>query len=219
MKTSFAQVFRDIVNDGTPHDRYWPRRKAKFNIVDEKGANLKADQILVINPYVEKYKSEKIATLLVNDKLRQEYETIHNAIETADEALFSQLEKMSGLKDEVREQIAMDFDIDEKEILPLLDKLEQEVKNEVNKDWADIIYRKVFNNNTEDLLESPNFKNIIEEYLIKYNEIIEGSPYFRKNGFGPYNASSISASLKKHLFFTAKHTIKLKDPQNTKPKR
>jgi len=213
MKTSFAQVFRDLIRGEKPRDRYFPKRKTSCSILDEKKKPLEPNQILVINPHVENYRTEKMATLLVNDELKRKYEAIHNDIEKAHEALFKQLDKLAGIRNTSTE-LAADFKIDEKDIHPLFEKLENEIQKEIEKDWSDIKYHEVFNDKTKEFLESAEFRKLLKDYIEKYNEIVEKSPYFRKGGFSPYNATTVGKSLKNQNFFSAKHTVTLKDPEN-----
>lgn len=212
MKTSFAQVFRDLINGEQPRDRYFPKRKTVCSILDEKKKPLEPEQILVINPHVEDYRTEKMATLLVNDELKRKYETIHNEIVKAHETLFKQLSKLAGIRN-VPTELAADFNIDEKDIHSLFEKLEKDVKSDTDKDWANIKYHEVFNEKTKEFLESKEFRKLLKDYIEKYNEIIEKSPYFRKGGFGPYNATAVGTSLKNQNFFSAQHTVTLKDSQ------
>ena len=216
MKTSFAQVFRDLINDEQPSDRYFPKRKTSCSILDEKKKPLEPKQILVINPHVDNYRTEKMATLLVNDELKRKYEFIHKEIEKAHEALFKQLGKVSGLRNAAEAELVADFKTNEKELHSLLEKLENDVKGDIDKDWADIKYHEVFNEKTKGFLESQEFRKLLKDYIEKYNEIIEQSPYFRKGGFGPYNATTVGTSLKNQNFFSAKHTVTLKDRENQK---
>ena len=76
MKTSFAKTFKDLSLNLESKDLVFSENKTKRSIKDEAGIELKGENIFVIEPYNETYKSERVSTLLVNSKLRIEYEKI-----------------------------------------------------------------------------------------------------------------------------------------------
>jgi energy-coupling factor transporter ATP-binding protein EcfA2 len=57
---------------------------------------------------------------------------------------------------------------------------------------------------------------LLGDYVQKYNEIISTSAYFRKGGFNPYNATTVSRTLKDNSYFAAKHSLLLSDTANQK---
>ena len=52
-------------------------------------------------------------------------------------------------------------------------------------------------------------KAAIEDYIKKYNELLEASTYFKKGIFNYYNAATIAKSLSDNGFFDANHTVNL----------
>ena len=78
MKSSFADVFKDIADGKESQDRIFPSRKTARSITDENGAALTPESILVLPPYDQFFShTEKTSTLLVNNTLRREYEQLH----------------------------------------------------------------------------------------------------------------------------------------------
>ena len=71
MKTSLAKVFKDISQSKEPIDAVYPQRKSECAIVDGTGNCLNPLQIFVVDSYDDKFQSERIATLLVNEELRR----------------------------------------------------------------------------------------------------------------------------------------------------
>ncbi|MFA7068628.1 MAG: hypothetical protein WC127_06640, partial [Acidaminococcaceae bacterium] len=78
MKTSFANTLSDIALEKETKDYFYPdrvtTRVAKYN--DEQGSDLLKEEILVIEPYCENYKSGNITVLLADKNLKKEYEDI-----------------------------------------------------------------------------------------------------------------------------------------------
>lgn len=73
MKTSLANTISDICNGKESRDCFFPERNT-MRIVryeDENGDDLKPEDILVIEPYSEKYKSENMSTLLADEKTKK----------------------------------------------------------------------------------------------------------------------------------------------------
>jgi hypothetical protein len=58
-------------------------------------------------------------------------------------------------------------------------------------------------------------KNLILEYITRYDELLAASTFFRKGVFDYYNASQIADSLSKNGFFEASHSVNLKSEGET----
>ena len=76
MKTTFARTFIDLIKGDSPCDKIYPDREPKCLITEHDGSDIILDQVFVIENYIDKYQSEKMSTLLVNDKLKTDYENI-----------------------------------------------------------------------------------------------------------------------------------------------
>ena len=77
MKTSFAKTFKDLSDGVDSKDLMFPKRKTVREIKKEDGSNLTKEQVFVIESYNEGFNSEKMSTLLVNEKLKNLYDKIH----------------------------------------------------------------------------------------------------------------------------------------------
>jgi len=173
--------------------------------------SLDQEHVFVINPYEEGYSSERIATLLVNEELKREYESIHASIETAKTVLFSSIGETAGLRRNVEQEILAAFKANPSDIYSLLERFEADVNSNPILDFADIAYQEVFNQRVQDFLASPGIAALLAEYVAKYDELIDKSMYFRKGIFNHNNASTVSRSLKDNGFFAAKHSVTLFD--------
>lgn len=211
MKTSLAKVFTDISKAELPKDVIFPHRATACSITNDSGLSLDQEHVFVVNPYEESYSSERIATLLVNEELKREYESIHASIETAKTVLFSSIGETAGLRRNVEEEMLAAFKANPSDIYSLLERFEADVKSNAILDFADIAYQEVFNQRVQEFLASPGIAALLSEYVAKYDELIDKSMYFRKGVFNHNNASTVSRSLKDNGFFAAKHSVTLFD--------
>ena len=210
MKTSLAKVFKDISQSEEPRDAIYPHRKTEFNVIDETGACLNPLHIFVVDSYDDTYQSGRIATLLVDEELRKKYESIQKSIESSKLTLLSAIGETSNTKKNAEQLMLSAFKDESIDSSLLLDNLQDDV-NSSPSEFADILYSEVINDRTEPFLKSPGMHSLLCDYIDKYNEIIDGSNYFRKGGFNPFNASTISGNLKNNRYFSAKHSILLSD--------
>src|SRR3546814_16372171 len=68
-------------------------------VVDDKGAELEPESILVVRPYDEDFhSSEKTSTLLVNAALRKDYEKLNAGVEEAKGLFLAAMKEQSGSK-------------------------------------------------------------------------------------------------------------------------
>ena len=211
MKTSLAKVFTDISQAEDPKDAIFPHRTTTCTITNDSGLSLDQEHVFVVDPYEEGYSSERIATLLVNDELKREYESLHASIETAKMALFSSIGETAGLRRNVEQEMLAAFKVNPSDIYSLLESFEADVNSDLTLDFADIAYQEVFNQRVQDFLASPGIATLLSEYVAKYDELIDKSMYFRKGIFNHNNASTVSRSLKDNGFFAAKHSVTLFD--------
>ncbi len=215
MKTSLAKVFNDLSQSREPRDAIYTQRTALCNIKDETGNSLNPLHIFVVDSYDEKYESERISTLLVDEELRKQYESTAKSIESSRLTLLSAIGKVSNTKKNAEQLMLSAFDDKSNDSSLLLSKLQDNV-NSSSSDFADILYSEVINDKTEPFLKSPGMHSLLCDYIDKYNEIIDSSNYFRKGGFNHYNASTVSKNLKANKYFSAKHAILLSDSSSKK---
>jgi hypothetical protein len=216
MKTSFAKTFKDVSANLTSKDLIFVERKTIREIKKDDGSELKPNEVFVIEPYNENFNSTKISTLLVNKDLKEQYDSIHLKIDEEKEKLLKELRKLSGLKNQVEDEISRTFTSEDNRLFDSLGRVEKEVLDSTEPQYSDISYNQIFNDKVQTFLKTKDFKDKIEEYIKKYEELIDGSKYFKKGVFNHNNASTIADSLMKNGFFEAKHSIYLnaKDGKN-----
>lgn len=210
MKSSLAQTFKDLA-DGTPSkDRIFPARQSTRNIDDETGKPLDRDSVLVIRPYDEVFgHTEKTSTLLVDTKLRKEYEQLHVDIDKAQEAFLKALKEQSQSKRDIAAEISSTFTTSPNEFYKALLRIENELQAQKEALLADIRYDTIFDEKVLTLLNTKDFKTLIADYTKKYNELLAKSLYFKKGTFNYYHAETVAKSLADNGFFDASHTVNL----------
>ena len=212
MKTSLARTFSDLSKAQDTKDRIWPDNKTKRNIKDENKQDIKPETIFVIEPYNEIYRSDRISTLLANEKLREEYEKIHEQINIKVSNLIEQLKPLTKLKDdkEIQDKLSDAFTHQKSLFLKSLSRVKEEVETESGTPLGQVIYSDIFNEKVEKILKKPNIKNQIQDYIQKYNELLDKSNFFKKGVFNHDNASTIAKNLKSNGFFEAEHSVYLR---------
>jgi len=210
MKSSLAQTFKDQA-DGTPsQDRVFPARACSRSITDENGAELPKESILVVRPYDDVFApTEKTSTLLVDEKLRKEYEQLHVDIDKAKTIFLSALKEQSHSKKDLEKEISSTFTSSDTEFHRSLIRIKDEIIAQNGAPFADVNYDKLFDDKVLAFLGTKDFKTAIEQYVKKYNELLAASTYFKKGIFNYYNAATIAKSLADNGFFAAKHSVKL----------
>lgn len=208
MKSSLAQTFKDISQGDASKDRIFPGRVCVRTIADQNGADLPPQSILVVPPYDEVFShDERTSLLLVNDKLRKEYEQLHLDIERAKDALLQALKKQSGSKKDLEKEISAAFTPTDNRFLPALIRIKDEVLRQKEAPFATVKYDTIFDDKVISFLNTKDFKTAIAEYITRYNELLAASTYFKKGIFEYYNASTIAKSLADNGFFDAKHSV------------
>lgn len=210
MKSSLAHTFKDVA-DGVPsRDVIFPTRVTVRTITDEKGAPITRDEVLAIAPYDEVLgHTERTSTLLVDAKLRKEYESLHTDIDKAKDVFLKALKEQSKSKKNLETEISAAFTKSDSEFYRALIRIKDEVEGQEPGPYADVLYDTIFDEKVLAALNTKDVKTAIKDYVEKYNELIAKSTYFKKGTFDYYNAGQIAKNLADNGFFNAKHTVKL----------
>lgn len=208
MKTSFAKTFMDFTKKTDSRDLIYTDRVTKRNILDENEIQLNNEQVFVIEPYNEGYKSQKTSTLLVNKELKEQYDQILSSIDEKKNILVKELKTLTGLKTNVEETFSEDImNYSQKEFFKAILRVKQEVYEVGEQNFAAVKYSEIFNEKVISFLETQDFKDKIKEYIETYDDLIDKSTYFKKGVFNHNNASVIAKNLKENGFFLAKHSV------------
>ena len=207
MKTSFAKSFKDFSFGNMPKDLIFPDKTTLFDIQNESEEIIKPEEIFVIEPYNSGYESDKMSTLLVNKELKKEYDQIHINIDKKKDFLIKELKQLSKLNKNIEETLSYDIMSDSTRFFGALMRLQDEVENEADESLIKVNYNLLFNEKVQNFLNTKDFKEKLENYIMIYDELISNSTFFSRGNFDHYNASNVEKSLKDNKFFIAKHSV------------
>jgi len=214
MKSSLAHTFKDLAEGVASKDVIFPAGVTVRTITDEKNAAIAKEEVLVVAPYDEVLgHTEKTSTLLVDAKLRQEYEALHRDIDKAKDTFLKGLKDQSKSKKDLEKEISSAFTKSDTEFYRALIRIKDEVEGQQPGPYADVLYDVMFDEKVLAILNTKDAKTAIKDYVEKYNELIAKSTYFKKDTFDYYNAAQIAKNLADNGFFNAKHTVRLNATQ------
>lgn len=210
MKSSLARTFQDIADKKKSSDRMFPDRPTKRSVLDENGAELDPESVLIIRPYDEDFgSSEKTSTLLVNSALRKEHQKLNEGIEDAKKVLLAALKDQSGSKKDLAAEISSTFTKTPEQFLIAINRVAAEVDEQPKAPFAEIPYDLVFDPKVVEMLQQEQVREALEDYIKRFNELIDQSQYFKRGTFTYYNADVIAKALADNGFFDAAHSIRL----------
>ena len=210
MKSSLAKTFQDAAAKKASEDRIFPHRETVRKISDERNQDLEGSRVLVVLPYDEELGvSEQTSTLLLDAKLKKEYDDLLRKTAEAKGALLNALRQQSRSKQDMEIQISNAVMRSPFEFDAALIRVKREVEDQSDAIFADIEYDKIFIEKVLKALDVKDLKSAIEEYAQRYNELLSTSTYFKLGTFDYYNAGQIARSLDANGFFAAKHTVSL----------
>lgn len=216
MKTSFAKTFSDLSKGLESKDEMFPGRATVRRISDENNMEIKTTSVFVIEPNNDRYSSDKTSTLLVNKILKEQYDDIWLDIKNLEAELIKELKKPSGMRKEkeISDEVSKTIMSTEGKFLDAIQRVEKEVTDGKDPVFNEADYKILFNDKVINFLEDKEVQSDLNEYIGRYNELVEQSKYFRKGIFNHTNASTIAKTLVSNGFFNASHTISLSDETN-----
>lgn len=221
MKTSFAKTFADYSQNLDSLDIIFPEKHNKRIILkyvtnQTEPLAISSEEIFVIEPYNDNYESSHLSTLLVNPKLKKDYEAINSEIEKNKDSLLKELKKLSGIAKEIENHIIRDFNLDRNNFYKTLCQLKEKIDNFEQSGLKDIKYSVVVNEKVINFMQNKDFKHKLQKYIEIYDELVSNSSFFKKGVFDHNNASNIEKSLKTNKFFRAEHTITITQDEQKK---
>ena len=210
MKSSLANTFEDVANGVKSTDRIFPTRASSRKITDEHGNDVAAEAIFVVRPYDEAFgHTEKTSTLLLDAKLRKEYEQLYLEIDKAKELLLKALKEQSKSKKPLDREISATFTPTEDDFYTALLRIKKELEDQKDTPFDDVEYDTIFDEKVLNVLGTKDVRSALEDYIQRYNELLAASTFFKKGTFDYYNAGQIAKSLANNGFFEAKHSVNL----------
>lgn len=208
MKTSFARTLADFSAGRQSSDLMFPSRISTREVIDGSGNPIPSSSVLVIESYNQSFQSDKTSLLLVNSHLKSKYENAVKSIDLAARNLFAELRQSSGLTGRINTPENELVKVFGGPIYEVLVQLEGSLEDGSLFEIMHIEYSQLFNDKVLPFLESGKISDQLQEYMTRYNELIEKSPVLSRT-FNHYNANTIHKSLADNGFFTAGHSINL----------
>ena len=145
MKSSLALTFKDLSNGKQPTDRFFPGRTTVANITDENGAHIENDRVLVVLSYDEEFSpSEKTCSLLVDPKLRSEFEKLQVKVDNAKEVLLNLIRQQSKSKADMENEFSLAFTSAPNEFRKAIIRIKDEIREQTDAPFANVDYDKIF---------------------------------------------------------------------------
>ena len=213
MKTSFTKTFKDYSEGKDSLDRvYKDLRPTIRNILDKAGNSINKDSIFIVESYNSNYESSKISTLLVDKKLKKEYDQLLKNIIEKKKNLINEIKPLCDLKKgiDIETNISETFSKEKNKFFQSLNRIKEEIFAEKENTLSKIKYNQVFTNDTEKILSDEKFQENIKQYTQAYDKLMNDSNIFKRGIFNHYNAAEIAKLLKKHGYFEAEHSLSLK---------
>lgn len=210
LKTSLAKTFIDVVNEDETKDLIFPERETKRDITIDNIA-ITPEQIMVIESYNESYSSKQLSTLLVNDALKQQYDTALKEVDEKRTTLVKAIAKPAGKKgvaiNTFPKLICEIFGKPEKAFLELLAELHQETLPDYSS-YTAYKFADLFNDKVLAVIAKGDFAKELSDYVDTYDKLIDQSTVLTKS-FNHQKAGTISKSLGDADFFKAKHSVNI----------
>ncbi|WP_392664651.1 hypothetical protein [Amaricoccus sp. B4] len=211
MKSSLAKTFKDLQGGNQPGDRIYPEREAKCIVVDEDGQAIAMDRVLVVLPYDEEFGlSERTCTLLVDAGRREEYAKLVSDTEKAKGTLLDLVKKQAGSRANLEREISSAFMKTSDDLEGALTRIKAELTKQTDAPFAEVNYDVIFGEKVLNALKTKDLGKLVEDYITRYNELLDKSTYFQKGTFDYYNAEEIARNLNANGFFRAGHTATLR---------
>ena len=123
--------------------------------------------------------------------------------------LLAALKDQSGSKKNLAAEISSTFTKTAEQFLIAINRVAAEVDEQPEAPFAEIPYDLVFDPKVVEMLQQEQVREALEDYIKRFNELIDQSQYFKRGTFTYYNADVIAKALADNGFFDAAHSISL----------
>ena len=210
MKTSFAKTMIALSEGNSPEDQAFPERNTICEIAWN-NVDIKKEEIFVVKSYDDKYSPDGVSTLLANEGLKAQYETIHKDIAEAKKILDRKLRSVAGYGEKAKKNLdpILERTLGQQYYDALL-SIKPEINTLQEEDFGKANYKIIYDPKVLDFLKEEAVKDSINEFAQKYAELTDKSPILRE-GFQYHHVNQVHKQLKSNNFFNAGHTISLRD--------
>ena len=217
MKTSFADGINDISNGHIPGDLFCnPRITSQFKIlnngveIDNQCQNIYLDAfVFKISDYSrDVFNDQRINTLVMSNSLKTKYKKLLDNYEKTCRAFTELLSKnVFALKNTSDEAIKIMSFVVGKESIPDIIESIPDVENYNDEFYKSINYIDLFNEKTDQVLNTPQFVSLCENYNKYVSKKLDETVF--NSGFDFNGIKKLQKDLKSIKFFNAGHKINL----------
>ncbi|MHB8380508.1 MAG: phage infection protein [Acidimicrobiales bacterium] len=211
MKTSLAKTFQDLKQNRDSLDGVFPERTTVRIVQDENGQDVPGSDVVVVLSYDEELgPTEATSTLLVNQVLRKEYESLQEELFKARDELVAGIKAQAGTRQDVSKLISRSFTKEDDNFFVALSRIDEELTKQTDAPFSEVPYDTLFNEKVRAIAETAEFGTALTEYVTRLNDLLDKSVFFSRNTFSYYNASNVTKSLGDNKYFQANHTLTLR---------
>lgn len=211
MKTSLAKTLQDVNQGIDSHDGVFPERTTVRIVQDENGQDIPGTDVVVVLSYDEELgPTESTSTLLVNQTLRKEYESLQEDLFKARDELVVGVKAQAGTRQDVSRLISRAFTKEDDNFFVALSRIDEELAKQLEVPFAQVPYDILFNEKVRAIAGTAEFGSALSEYVTRLNELLDRSAFFSRESFSYYNASNVTKSLGDNKYFQANHTLTLR---------
>lgn len=217
MKTSFADGINDISNGNIPGDLFCnPRISSQFKILNNgveidnlcKNIHLDAFVFKTSDYSGDVFNDQRINTLVMSNTLKMKYKKLLDNYEKTCRSFAELLSKnIFALKNTSDEAIKIMSYVVGKESIPGIIESIPDVENYNDEFYKSINYIDLFNEKTDQVLNTPQFVSLCENYNKYVSKKLDENVF--NSGFDFNGIKKLQKDLKSIKFFNAGHKINL----------
>src|SRR5690554_2793761 len=210
MKSSLAHTFDDIAQNIPSKDRIFDHRLTHRDVKID-GLDATSEQVYVIQRMKE-CDFKEASTLLANQELKDRFDILNSELIESKKNFIKLLAPHFGIKENtIEDEITKIYN---GSFFDTLEKIEETVKTNDAPILTSIRYSEIFNPKVIAFLGKADFKLKIRDYIETYDKLLNESAHlFMKGTFDPYNAETVTKSLKDNNFFKAQHKVKIQEQE------
>jgi len=218
MKTSLTKSFKSIQDNKTDLvcDEIFGCTPTILSIKRD-GQNISKDEVFVIKSFENSYESDNVASLLVDNTMKDSLKEIF----VARKKLLEEISKLSGIKLtktvqgkkilDLEPKVMQDLGFEESSILLNINNIDID---SLEVDFSSIYYSNIFDPTVVKKIRDIDFQNKINDFLKKSDEIYTEYSFFDKGKFTLPKLKQIQKELKKSNFFVKNNGLSLAGNEN-----
>jgi len=214
MKTSLINTLDDINQKRLPTDYVKPSNKSIVNVMMD-GKKLGENDFYIVKSFIDNYESKQISNLLLDSKLKKQYEKIVNQYIPIKSDFIKRIQKKSGLNEDLFSDKLKDIFKKETFEENLLEAFKWFQKEEFIFDELILVkYELLFSQKIEDFVKKVEVRNNIQKYVRKIKKLNSTKQFFKEGEFEISNLVKVKDALLSNKYFNPGNKIILNGYDN-----